>query len=180
MSDGKEVWKPIPDFEGYEASSIGRIRSFRKSPKEPIVLSLRKNSKGYLQCQVYSVGKKRRSITVHRLVGMAFLGKSKMVLNHINGIKTDNRIENLELCTLSKNTRHAYEMGLNPQHGERHKSSRLKVEQVLHVLESKESGANLARKFGVSQSSISLIRKGINWRHVSRKLAAIERAEGEK
>jgi len=181
MSDASEVrrwemWASIPGYDGYEASNMGRIRSFRKQ-SSPVVLKLRKNSKGYLYCHVYS-NKKRKAVTAHRLVSLAFFGQTNLVTNHINGVKTDNRLENLELCTAAHNTLHAYDMGLNSQLGESHASNKLRVKDVESILKSSDSGANLARKYGVSENAISLIRKGVNWRRVKEKLEAIKQGEG--
>lgn len=108
-----ERWAPIPGFPGYEASSLGRIRSFIRARvvggvKQPRILKQKPNKDGYLLACVT-----RKHRTVHRLVAMAFFGESDLPqVNHLNGIKADNRIENLEWCTISENVRHAIDTGL--------------------------------------------------------------------
>ena len=113
-----ETWKTIKGFEGqYEISNIGNLRSVDrlvdhyKGGKRLCKGSnknIRLNDKGYYRCNLKKDGK-RYDFTVHRLVAIAFLEKpfDKDIINHINGIKTDNRVENLEWCNSSENTIHA-------------------------------------------------------------------------
>lgn len=81
-----ERWEPIPGFPGYEASSLGRIRSFIRARivagvKQPRILKQKPNKDGYL---LVCVTRKQR--TVHRLVACAFLGESDLPqVNHLNG-----------------------------------------------------------------------------------------------
>jgi hypothetical protein len=97
-----EVWKEIPTLVGYEASNFGRIR--RKGCKSR---RLQLNKSGYLYVGV-RVNGKFRNLRVHRLVASAFLPKpeGKDFINHKNGDKTDNSVDNLEWCTASENELH--------------------------------------------------------------------------
>lgn len=127
MSIMKEIWKDIPDYEGlYQASNLGSIRSVdskitykrRNSYVTRIrygkILKPCNNRYGYPMV-VLTKPNHRKCHSVHRLVMMAFFGKSELTVNHINGIKTDNRIENLEYATMSENLFHAHRTGLkNP------------------------------------------------------------------
>ncbi len=111
------------------------------------------------------LGKNR---TVHRLIASAFLGDIVgKTVNHVNGIKDDNRPENLEICTNVENMRHAYSTGIrsNP-FGEDANNSKLSYSEVKIIRKylSIISNANLGLMFGVSRSTISKIRSGVNWR----------------
>jgi len=100
-----EIYKDILGYEGvYQASNLGNIKSL-KFNKEKVLKA--GNVLGYL-CVVLSKNLKQKSRSVHQLVAMAHLGHvpcgSKIVVNHINFNKADNRLENLEITTGRKNT----------------------------------------------------------------------------
>ena len=120
-----EIWKEIPNYEGfYEASNLGKIRSVShivpcKGGTRFVKGKLKKlqtNHKGYL---ITTLSKENQLFTfsVHQLVAMTFIPnfQKSTVLNHINGIKTDNRVQNLEISNPSHNQLHAVRTGLvNP------------------------------------------------------------------
>ena len=115
---GNEIWRPIKEWEAYyEVSSIGNVRSVdRKTTSRPAygrIISQSTINSGYKSVSLHKNNKSSRFL-VHRLVALAFLERSpiKMFVNHKNGIKTDNRLENLEWCTKSENTKHAFETKL--------------------------------------------------------------------
>lgn len=120
----KEIWKDIPKYEGiYQASNMGRIKSLKRKTKnhscdkdkilKPIITGY-----GY-----YRVGlvknKKLKLLHIHKLVLAAFYGKKNKQGNHLNGIKTDNRLCNLEYCTQSENQLHAWRTGLQKKGNQR-------------------------------------------------------------
>lgn len=97
-------WRPIAGFEDrYAVSSAGEIKNIETG----YVLQNRIKNNGYVACHLYRK-RKVRATTVHRLVAIAFLGEERgKEVNHRNGIKTDNRVENLEWVTQSENRFHA-------------------------------------------------------------------------
>jgi hypothetical protein len=100
-----EVWKKVPDFEDYQVSNLGRVKSFKKGKEKLLNPSL--NANGYLRL-CFSKHNKRFYFSVHQVVSMAFLNHKpngyELVINHINFIKTDNRLENLEVVTQRENS----------------------------------------------------------------------------
>jgi len=97
----------------------------------------------------------------------------KLQVNHINGIKSYNKYpENLEWCTSSENTKHAFRIGLENNQGENHPSSKLKEDDVILIkMAFREFGdeinlTELGKVFGVSPQAICDIKKGRNWSHI--------------
>ena len=103
--------KTIPDFSNYAIDKDGNVFSKNYNKTGTLkIMKQRKNKYGYMQVQITRDDKKRKLMSVHRLVALAFIPKIKGrdYINHKNGIKNDNRVENLEWCTLSENTRHSF------------------------------------------------------------------------
>ena len=104
----EEIWKDIPVAEGsYQVSNLGRIKSLNfKGGKNEKIMTNSKHRDGYLKIAIY-INNKPKTFQVHQLVAMAFLNHipcgHKLVVNHINFNKTDNRVENLEIITSRKN-----------------------------------------------------------------------------
>ena len=110
-----------------------------------------------------------RNHSYHRIIAECFIPNpyNKPDVNHINGIKTDNRVENLEWCTRSENVIHAYKTGLEQTVvGVNNHNSKLDDESVRYVRQSDKSSYKLAKELGVDPSTIRDVRKMKTWRHV--------------
>jgi hypothetical protein len=118
----EEIWKQV-EINGvifdYQISNLGRLKSFKLwyptliTPSEGIKI---KGRNGYLAVSLRTSDRKKyHSIRIHRLVALAFLPNPDDLpqINHINGDKSDNRVENLEWCSALTNIRHSFETGLN-------------------------------------------------------------------
>ena len=111
MLENMEVWKDCKGYEGrYQVSSQGRIWSIvsQRYLKQTIT------SGGYCKVGLIAKNGKEKKERIHRLVAIAFIDNPNNfpVVNHLNGIKTDNRVENLEWTTVKGNTKHAYDNNL--------------------------------------------------------------------
>lgn len=110
----QRVWKPIKGYEGYyEINDIGEVRRMYKT-KKPKILKQQIDLDGYpVVC--LSVNNKKRNRKVSRLLAETFIENPNNypVVNHKDGIKTNNIIDNLEWCSISYNTKHAYDKDLN-------------------------------------------------------------------
>jgi hypothetical protein len=160
-----EEWRPIPDTAGFYASNHGRVRR----PNGKIAVQS-KNPKGY--CQTTDGTRTRGA---HRMVALAWVPNPTNLpqVNHINGIKTDNRPENLEWVTGSNNMLHAYRTGLtvaHPTKGAACNFAKLTEEKVraIHRAVTVEGMTHktAGQKHGVGRSLVGLIINGKRWQHL--------------
>lgn len=121
---------------------------------------------GYIEAQRKNP---RFAMVVHRIVWESVHGPipDGLQINHINGIKTDNRINNLELVTPSENLSHAYRTGLTTAVGKSNGRAKLNESQIEYIRNSSESRRFLARKYGVHRKTIQDIISRKNWSHVA-------------
>jgi hypothetical protein len=161
--------KDIKGYEGvYAITRDGRVWRY---PKKGLFLKL-SNMRGYERAVLWD-GKKRRDVSVHRLVAETFIENPRGVseVNHKNGIKNDNRVENLEWCTSSENSKHAFAKGLRRGRGgvlcNFAKLSEEDVKEILRLLKQGVLQKVIAEQFNVGASAISLIKTGQNWKHLS-------------
>ena len=110
----KELWKPLLEYKGIEISSIGRIRkAANKRRKERILTEFPKDRDGYYRCSVQKLDGTWTSQPVHRLVAKAFIDNpyNKDIVNHIDGNRINNKVENLEWVTAKENVYHSFKYG---------------------------------------------------------------------
>jgi hypothetical protein len=168
-----ETWKPVVGHPDYEVSSEGRVRrvTAAKGTYAGRLLSPGLGSHGYFGVHL-GAGTSR---LVHRLMAEAFLPRVLGCghVNHLNGIKTDNRLENLEWSNKSLNQRHAMKQGLYKgpplKQGEAQGNAKLTEEQVRYVRQQRATGTpilTLARELSVSQSLISYVCHH-GWKHIT-------------
>lgn len=138
-----EIWKDVIGYEGlYQVSNLGRVKSLIANK----LLRPSDNGNGYL---VVGLSKNcdRRQHTVHRLVAKSFLPNKYGLpqVNHIDGDKSNNCIENLEWCNNSHNMKHAYRLGLVERpYGRKQRSKPIVcIELNLHFVDSIEAGKEL-------------------------------------
>ena len=160
----KEIWKFVEDSSKYQISNLGRLRN--NETGEIIKPNITKD--GYLFRDYKGDSGKWYVGRINRLVAMAFIPnpENKPTVNHIDGIKTNNRVDNLEWATRNEQMYHAYKLGLKkPMCGVNHPSHKLSKEDVLYIREhykahDKEFGMlALARKFNVGEATIKRVAK---------------------
>jgi len=183
----EEIWKDIEGFEGlYQASTTGKVRSvdrivphshgnrFRKLVGRE--LKSHPNHKGYLMLQLSKNGKVI-VICNHRVIATTFIDNPLNLseINHIDEVKVNNSVDNLEWITHIDNIRHGTGMersaksriGLAMVKGEQCGGAKLKESQVIEILNSSKKSTELAKIFGVDHSQICRIRRRENWKHLT-------------
>ena len=168
-----EKWIKINELDGYEISNMGRLRSVdriieRGNQKVKYKGKIRKlfnDGNGYLIVRI-----KNRTLKIHRVVAKYFIQNpnDKKCVNHINGIKTDNRAENLEWVTSSENNKHAFDTGLKTGNkGSRNALSKFTKKEAELIKNEYKPGwgsiSKLARKYKVKWDTISNIVKGVSY-----------------
>lgn len=171
-----EVWKDIPNYEGrYKVSNMGRVCNPRLNNRILVPFDRQPNTprEGYLTVHLGSrhLGKRFINFNLHYLVMLSFVGKrpENMVIHHIDGDKTNNKLSNLIYCTQSHNVLEDFKDGRRNLMGEKNTQSVLKEEDVITIvsLKNKIGASIIARKYGVTASAIYSIYYGMTWSYLT-------------
>ena len=154
------IWRPIPGFIGYQVSVDGRVMSYRR--RQPVEMRPTLQD-GYPRCQLRRNGASAKPF-VHDLMLSAFVGPcpAGMEARHLNGIRNDNRLDNLAWGTKRENYEDRLLHGTHFR-GERNKFSKLTEVQVREIRSSTMGTREAARHFGVCHKTIAGIRHGKKW-----------------
>jgi hypothetical protein len=175
-------WKAVPWLATtYEISDNGQLRRVTrlKRPNRKLkvfrtAIRSHPTGHGYLRLDVYRE-QERGQVYIHRLVWEAFHGRipNGMDINHRDGNKSNNRLDNLELVTRSENMLHMFKHlrpSLNRTRGTAHHFARLTPDDVKTILELRRAGKSgyaIAKIYDISPTAVYLIFNGTNWKHVT-------------
>jgi len=172
--------KQIPGWEGYYAASdTGEIISLERRVKlrnGQVRLYQRRvlrqtAVRGYLKVALRRPGIKK-DMTVHRAVLLAWVPQhgDRAQVNHIDGNKHNNRLDNLEWCTQAENNEHARQNGLVDLRGENAHSAKLTDDAVRKIRSDSERGVKdsyMAAEYGVSRRTINAVVNRRTWKHIT-------------
>lgn len=161
-------WKRVKDYPKYLISNEGDVKSLWIEK----ILKPSRDKGGYLRIWLYNTKEDKRIISISRLVAQEFIPNPHNLpqVNHKDGVKSNNKSSNLEWCTGSYNTKHAFDIGLCTHKGTNNSNAKL-TENDIHVIRSlfdKMTSIKIAKEFNVSSAMISCIKQGKNWAHVSK------------
>ncbi len=176
----QEEWKDVSGYEGlYQISNKGRVKSLSRAVKYPdgsVHIFKEKMLKPGLSRGYYLVplmkNKIPSTVSIHRLIAKVFVSnpENKPQVNHKNGVKTDNRIENLEWVTNKENVQHAVDTGLKISvKGQDVGLSKLTDRIVLSIFNMKEECrlSEIAHLLNIPPQTVSDIIKGKTWNHIT-------------
>ncbi len=164
----KPEWRAVLGFDGrYEVSNEGGLRVLGRTInnkfvlyKEPKLLKNSVSDSGYIVNTLTGTKEGRKVTQVHRLVAKAFIPNIDNLpqVNHIDGVKTNNHVSNLEWITSKDNVIHAYQLGLiNVKRGGEHHASVIDDEEVVNIFKLNQEGNSalaIAKTYGVSKNTI--------------------------
>lgn len=169
-----KIWKPVLGFESnYEVSSDGEVRRISKGGAARVghILANQIDKQGYvrLKLSLNSVPYPRK---IHRLVAESFFGPIApgLTVNHKNGIKHDNRAENLEVVTRGANIQHAFKV-IKTQNvrGEKNPRARFSESDILDIRRRLSNGdtlTNLAKDYNSHKATMHCIKTRKTWAHI--------------
>ena len=174
-----EIWKPMFGFEHrYEISSFGRIKSLPKKEKfrgsyrnrEAKLMRARLSHNGYLHLSLRTDDGKYQTHRVSRLVAQTFIPNpdNKSQVNHIDGNKLNNTVENLEWCTPKENTQHAIKIGLIDKVGPNNHRYRHELRNWINKDTGKKefcTRRDLINKYNLISQNLSAVEAGRRLHH---------------
>ena len=176
----KEIWKDIRGYENrYQVSNFGRVKSlyyqyisgkYKQTlrVKPEYMMSQTTNVYGYKRIGLTKNGI-QKNYSVHRLVAQEFISNPMNLpqVNHLNGIKSDNRVENLEWVTEKENVIHSFRvLGHKPSYGRRKINNNI-IRKIKTDLLNGMSGTDVSKKYKLSPGNISLIKNNKIWEHIT-------------
>ncbi len=158
----------LVDYPDYFISKDGEVYSNKTGNLKK--LQPGNHGHGYLLVVLRQNGKPYTR-TVHRLMAMTFLDfDPNLDVNHIDGNKLNNKLENLEMCTRSENIKHAYRLGLSNSRGERHSQNKLNTQEVYKIRELLNyktlTQKQIGQLFGITQTQVGRIGSKKTWAHI--------------
>lgn len=164
---GIESFRDIIGYEShYEISNLGRVRNKRTGR----FIVTKQGKLGYPKVNLWK-SNKYKTILIHRLIGIHFIPNplNYKEINHIDGNRTNNSIENLEWVSRKQNCIHAVETGLVPL-GQARRNSKLTNAQAMEIYKLSHSGTmkrqEIANMFQISTTQVSQIKNKREWRHI--------------
>jgi len=174
MKNTEEIWVPIKKYEiSYMVSNFGRIKrnsyyTKRGKYKAARILSQRPDKDGYRFVTLCYNGISK-TYFAHRIVAINFIDNplNKPQVNHIDGNKQNNHVDNLEWVTDSENRKHAFRIGLASQSGEKNNATSLKVEDVIEIRNLYNKGGissdKISKKYDISRGAVDFILNNETW-----------------
>lgn len=165
----KEKWKVSKTLPQFEVSSEGNLRYSKNRALKP---TYDNHKTGYIYVQFADKGR-CRSKKLHRLVAEMFCPnpENKATVNHKNGVKRDNRADNLEWMTHQENMTHAYENNLIPAlKGEANGRAKLTTEEVHQICKLYQEGYHyfdIMETFSITKNQAEKIYRNTSWKHIS-------------
>jgi hypothetical protein len=153
-----EIWKPIKGYEdSYQISNYGRLKTLSRKARvgsnghrvlAERIIKFNDDGKGYVKGRLFK-NKEPKRVYMHQLVARAFIPnpENKPHINHIDGVRSNNIVTNLEWVTASENILHSYKIGLSSNKGENHSQAKLNKTKVKEI--------RLLHKMGIKQIDIA-------------------------
>lgn len=171
--DNLEIWKDVPNYEGlYQVSNLGNVKSLARKNKNRVnrekIMKLKLNNSGYYQVWLCK-NNKSKGFFVHRLIALTFVPNLNNFpeVNHIDAVKTNNKVSNLEWCTHMDNMKHANNLGLisiKEMTEAKRKYTQVDLNMVLELNKLNKSHKEISKETGIHKSTVKrMIDKNYNY-----------------